>query len=198
MKTYKWQEIVEQEALQQEIIARLQDGQTLVYPTETAYGLGADPRSAIGVERVYQVKKRAREMKLPLIAAHRQQVEQFFHIDDAESTYIAEHWPGPYVVLLQPIFEQINSWAVQYERFAIRVSGSEVARQLAAWLGVPIVSTSANLSGEGAQYDSQVIRDMFVNADVQPDMMIDVGIIPPNKPSQIVRFENGQIEILRA
>ncbi|MBT3539116.1 threonylcarbamoyl-AMP synthase, partial [Candidatus Parcubacteria bacterium] len=58
-------------------------------------------------------------------------------------------------------------------------------------------STSANISELESPYDIESVLKMFENADVQPDIIIDAGILPHKSPSTVIRVQNGNIEILR-
>src|SRR5882724_5972118 len=80
------------------LIAR---GEVVAYPTETFYGLAADPRNAQAIERVFEAKGRCSDEALPLIASDVAQVEQWFGALSPLAAALARHfWPGPLTLVL--------------------------------------------------------------------------------------------------
>jgi L-threonylcarbamoyladenylate synthase len=80
---------------------------------------------------------------------------------------------------------------------AFRISSHAFVHAVTTELGAPIVSTSANISGLPAPYESQDVLDMFAGAAYQPDAFFDVGALPHKSPSTIARVHAGEIEIIR-
>lgn len=195
MDIYKWKDVIKQRLLG-EITERLLQGEVMVYPTETAYGIGADPRNLQAINKVLKIKQREASHMLPLIASSTSQVQNFFYMTNSERQFVSNHWPGPYTIILRP-----KSWqgglSLAYDTVAVRVSGACLARSIARRLGSPIISTSANLSGNQTLYNIDEVLSEFKGNKYQPDFYIDAGRLPKRRPSRIVRFEDDKKIIVR-
>ncbi len=182
----------------QKAITTLQNGGVVVFPTETAYGLAADATNKHAVNKIFSIKQRQLENKLPLIAASKQMVEEFTEVPDLLKELTDQFWPGPLTIAIKPkpgIFSEnfINSEGL----IAIRVSSNKIAQKLSDGLEKPIISTSANISGQPACYSVDSVKDQLSAQALQPDMYLDEGVLEKNKPSTIVKEENGKIVVVR-
>ena len=159
----------------------LKSGGLVVYPTETAYALGCDPKNPKAVRRLFSVKKRDRSKPLPMIAASAAMAGRLLKLDRYGHVLASAFWPGPLTLVGGP-------------DAAVRVSPHPVASALSRALGRPIISTSANLSGTSARYDAaSVLRDL----GALPDLVLDAGPLRPSPVSTVVRARGGVVEILR-
>lgn len=171
--------------------AALARGGVVVFPTETFYALGADPRSSAGVEAVYRWKTRPRDRPLPWIAASREQVESVCRLPPAAAALARRAWPGP-VTLVLPLRGGAGSAAV-------RVSSHPVARFLAAALGHPVISTSANRSGRPpARTAPSAVRGLAEGGPGRPPLLaLDGGRTPGGAPSVILDARSEPLRPLR-
>ena len=80
---------------------------------------------------------------------------------------------------------------------AVRVTAHPVVKFLSEKLGRPLVATSANIAGAGEIYDSQKLVKVFSTRAVQPDALVDNGLLPHHLPTTLVRIRQGKLEILR-
>jgi L-threonylcarbamoyladenylate synthase len=138
----------------------LRSGRLVGYPTETFYGLGADPRSPEAVEAIFAAKGRPESMALPLIAADlaavRVCVREF---PDTAERLAAAFWPGALTLVL-PASPSLPPRLLGGGRtVGIRISPHPVAAALARTFGVPIVATSANRSGRPAPMTALEVRE---------------------------------------
>ena len=130
------------------------DGGLVALPTDTLYGLAADPFSAAAVARVFAVKGRAAERALPLIAADAAQVAAHLGRLPAAGQRLAERfWPGPLTLLMPAPRALARDVTGGTGRVGVRVPADAVARAICAEAGRPITATSANISGEPATAD---------------------------------------------
>ncbi len=159
-------------------------GGLVVFPTDTFYGLAADPRRDDAVERVFRTKGRAATAALPLIAADVEQVRAAATNLSALTLRLARaFWPGPLTLVVDaapPILAAVHGGT---GTVAIRVPDHLAARRLAAGAGFAIVSTSANRSGDPAvstaDEAAEAIGDMV-------DLVLDGGRTPGSAASTIV------------
>src|SRR3982751_1239662 len=123
-------------------------GGIVAFPTDTVYGLAADPRQPDAVDRLYEVKGRDRGVAIPLIAAYLEQAHAAAVFGPAEQHLAEAFWPGPLSIIAPATASVAPALRGPGGTVAIRVPDHAVARALALALGFPITATSANLSGE--------------------------------------------------
>jgi tRNA threonylcarbamoyl adenosine modification protein (Sua5/YciO/YrdC/YwlC family) len=175
--------------------AALTAGRTIVYPTETCYGLGCDATNAAAVERLFVLKGRPKEKSFILLAPSLEAMAPYIDITPALRAIAARYWqssPPQALTVVVPAKRGVSlpqGVIAADGTIAFRVSAHPFARALAAALGRPIVSTSANKNGEQNPY-------AVANA-VDADIAIDAGILPTEPPTTLVRLEGGGARILR-
>lgn len=168
---------------------RLRAGGVVLYPTETFYALGADPRSPEGCAAVFRLKGREASRRLPRIAADREQVEARCRFPEGAAALADRHWPGPLTLVL-PLREREGT-------VAVRVSPHPVARALAAALGHPVISTSANRSGAPpARTAAAAVASLGETASASLTVL-DGGTTPGGAPSVIVDATGTPFRTLR-
>lgn len=179
----------------QEAVSLLQKGGVIVFPTETTYGLGCDPRNIEAVERIFAIKGRDWKKPLLLVAGSWAQVEGVAHLSPKARAFAREYWPGPLTLVL-PKREDVAlaPGVVMNEEVSIRYSSSEVVQRLTGAFGFPIIATSANLSGQPDNRSAQAVQE----AGLAVDYIFDGGNLPFSKPSTLARVQaDGTIEVIR-
>ena len=177
-------------------VAWLRQGRVLAYPTDTSYGLGADPTSSEAVQAVFEVKGRRADVALPLIAATTAQVERLCGALTGDSARLAAgFWPGPLTLVLDAPASLAAGVTAGRASVAIRVPAHPVARGLCAAWGGPLTATSANRSGEPEAITPEQLGVLQEDPRV---LVIDAGPAPGGLPSTIVDAREGAITLLRA
>jgi len=164
--------------------AVLKNGGVVVYPTDTAYALGGRWDLPTVRERILTIKQR-QDDKFTLICVNRAQVEKFFPLDRTTQQLARRYWPGPLSIVVS-------------NTAAVRVPDNEIARQLAALAGAPLIATSANISGQATLYNAATVALKFSHVIEQPDIILDAGRLPVVPPSTIIRVNSGQITVIRS
>lgn len=165
----------------------IRNGEVICYPTETFYALGIDLWNEAALSRLYQLKQRPLEKELPLIAADSTMVSSLCDTTDSRFPVLAKaFWPGPLTLVL-PSRDGNGS-------YAIRVSSHPVARQLAKALGQPLVSTSANRSGEPSLHSPDQLPESMKPLIA---VLVDSGPTAGSLPSTIVSLLERPGKILR-
>jgi len=176
--------------------AVLRGGGIVAYPTDTLYGLAANPASAAAMAQLYRIKGRPVDLAIPLIASGIAQIEAAGGALGPATRRLAEaFWPGP-LTLVIPAWPGLDP-SVHAGRgtVAIRVPDHPVACMLAEACGWPITATSANKSGEPSTMAPEAVR-LALAADL--DGLIDGGPSPGGPPSTIVDAAGGAPRLLRA
>lgn len=175
----------------QSLLAR---GGILAFPTESSYGLGADPRNPGGVEAIYRIKVREAGKPLPVVVAGR---EQLADLGVDPNLYIVgcllKHWPAALSAVL-PIGRPLPA-AAGTGTLAVRVPDHEGLRHLLEELGHGLTATSANRSGEEPILDPAGLAELLAGEDA---MVVDGGVLPGGPPSTLVAIERERLVVLRA
>lgn len=137
-------------------VALLIRGGVLAYPTESVWGMGCIPFDGEAVHRLLAIKRRPVEKGLILVAAEAAQLDavvDWAALDGARRAEVEAGWPGP-ATWVVPSTLATPAWIRgAHEGVAVRVSAHPVVAALCRRLGGPLVSTSANLSGEPPAHD---------------------------------------------
>lgn len=165
-------------------VSALRSGGVVAFPTETFYGLAADPRAAAAVRKIFALKHRSAAQALPLIASSTEQIaDHVGAMTPLAERLAARGWPGPLTLIIpaSPLLcEDVHR---STGKVAVRVPGDSIARALAAAAGHAVTSTSANISGElPASTASEVTAALGEDIAV----LIDAGRTPGGLPSTIV------------
>jgi L-threonylcarbamoyladenylate synthase len=168
-------------------VEMLRKGGILCYPTETFYALGIDLWNQEALQNLYALKMRPQEKQLPLIASDIPMVSAVCDTGDSRFAALArKFWPGPLTIVLASTDRSTT--------FAIRVSSHPVARQIVEAFGSPLVSTSANLTGEPAV---SAPRSLPAEIAAGVDILVDAGTCEGLAPSTIVSLVERPGKILR-
>lgn len=176
----------------------LRKGRVIVFPTETAYGLGADATNSRAVKRITVIKGKETSKTPPLIVANFSMAERYGIFTPGLRKLSRQFWPGPLTVVVKAK----NGSGLSREviradgTIAFRVSSNQLAQTLSRRLKAPIVATSANRAGKPPCYDAECVKKMF-SSGLGPDLIIDGGKLRGEKPSTIIKEENGKIAVLR-
>ena len=177
-------------------VAALRDHGVVAYPTETFYGLGADPRSTAAVRKVFAVKGRPPDQPIPLIAADAEQIADHVGTMTPLAQRLASRlWPGALTLIIPASPRLCEDVHLSTGKVAVRVPSHAVARALAAAAGHAITSTSANFSGKPPASMPDDIVAMFGDTI---DVLIDAGATPAGLPSTIVDVTGQSPALVRA
>jgi L-threonylcarbamoyladenylate synthase len=181
-----------------EAISILKNGGVVVVPTETAYGLAADATNAEAVGRVQRIKGREAWKTPPLIVDSIEMAEQYIEITPKLRKLVETHWPGPLSIIGQAKELLLSKQVIREDgTIAVRVSSNDVVRQISTILSVPIVATSANMSGHGECYSIDAVRKQFEGQEDQPDFYLDAGLLEQKPPSTIIKEQDGEVVVVR-
>jgi L-threonylcarbamoyladenylate synthase len=177
-----------------ELLAR---GGVLAIPTESSYGLGADPWNQAGVETIYRIKHRERGKPLPVVVASPDDLVPLgIDLGNDPDLNIVKRlfalWPAPLTVIL-PVARPLPASAGE-SGLAVRVPGHERLRELLAALGHGLTATSANRSGGEPVLDPAELPELLAGEDA---MIVDGGVLPGGPPSTLVAIRGEGLEVLR-
>ncbi len=180
----------------QEAARWILNGGLVALPTDTLYGLAADPFSAEAVARIFVAKGRDAGRALPLIAADAEQVTRHLGRLPATAQRLAERfWPGPLTLVIAAPLVLAREVTGGLGTVGVRVPADAVARAVCAAAGRPITATSANRSGEPPTNDPDQVERTLGD---RIDLLIDTGQTTGGAPSTIVDVTGAEPTLVRA
>lgn len=168
-----------------------------VYPTETCYGIGCSILNQKLVDRIYGIKGRRPYKPLSMMVDSPQMFAEYGVVDDQASELIQKYLPGPLTLILQKTKHIPVFFNPKTDTVGIRMPDHPFCLELVRTLGLPLVTTSANVSGADNPYDVQEILKQFKDQPHQPDIIFDGGLLPVRSPSTVVEIRNNHLTVLR-
>jgi L-threonylcarbamoyladenylate synthase len=168
---------------------QLKAGLVLGMPTDTFYGLAADPFNLRAVERVYEIKSRSRHKPLSLMIESVDQAEELAADLPSPFYLLARRfWPGPLTMIVKaharlPLKVTANSGNI-----AIRIPAAPISLAVIKAAGLPITATSANLSGQAECTTAQALKAQM---EERIPVIVDGGTSPRDVLSTIVDLSSG-------
>lgn len=168
----------------------LKNGGVVIFPTDTAFGIGCRIDSIGGTKRVFEIKKRDYGKPLLALVNSLEMAGQYVEIpNDVRKKLLNKYWPGGLTVFLKCKKENVPSIVRSgTDVLALRLPFHEGIRNVITKVGVPILATSANISGEKTPYsiaevDNRLISqvDFVLEGECtfkQQSTIVDTTIIP--------------------
>ncbi len=173
-------------ALIDEAAQALKQGQLVIVPTDTVYGVAADPDSPAACHRLAEAKGRDADKPVALLADDVPAViQRSGPLGPAERCLAEAFWPGPLTLVLDMPDGGTEGF---------RVPDSDVTRALLRACGGVLRVSSANLSGEPAALTAQAAADAIGD---RVAVVIDDGPVTGGRASSVVRISGGQVVLLR-
>ncbi|MBI3669223.1 MAG: threonylcarbamoyl-AMP synthase [Acidobacteria bacterium] len=170
-------------------------GRVVGIPTDTFYGLAADPFNLAAVERIYRVKGRPETRALPiLVNSIERSVLMARDLPENFMILAKKFWPGALTLLVEAATRMPLKITANTGRVALRWPNSKVACALIDLLDSPITGTSANISGSPACSSAEQLAQQM--GDRLP-LILDAGDTGALLPSTIVELRGEQWRILR-
>jgi len=174
-------------------ITCLTQGEVILYPTEAVFGLGCDPDNQQAVEKLLAIKQRPVEKGLILIADNYGQLLKY--VDDAKIPMdkradIFSSWPAA-ITWVMPASKNTPKWLTgQFDTIAVRVTNHPTVKRLCQEFGKPLVSTSANLTGQETVISIEQAKAQFAE---QVGFYVDEPLGGNTQPSIIKDAMTGKI-----
>ena len=163
---------------------QIRSGEVLGMPTDTFYGLAADPFNLRAVDKVYDIKTRSRHKPLSLLIASTDQAEELAKPLPEEFYALArKFWPGPLTIIVKagsrlPLKVTANTGNV-----ALRVPNAQIPLAVVTAAAIPITATSANLSGASECTSAEQVREQL---EGRINIIVDGGASPRVVASTII------------
>lgn len=170
-------------------------GGTVIFPTDTVYGLGANAGDNVAVEKIYEIKGRDKKKPINVLIADYEDILKIAEIPSRKEGILMEKfWPGPLTIILKRKENVANASAANGETIGVRMPDSEISRNLIREVGFPLATTSANLSGDEPGKTVETIEKEVLD---KVDFILDGKEEASNIASTIVEFIDDEPKILR-
>ena len=172
----------------------IRHGGIVAFPTDTVYGLGVNVFNEEAVQKVYRVKGREEQKPIGILISDESELCGLVgEIPESAKVLMRKFWPGALTLIL-PAGGVNNLLTSGSGTIGVRIPDSGIALSLIRESGVPVTSTSANLSGHAsASCAEEVLGDL----DGKIDMVIDGGLLDSSVSSTVVDLTSGNLRILR-
>jgi L-threonylcarbamoyladenylate synthase len=177
----------------EEAVVAVSEGRIVGLPTDTVYGIGADPLATEAVERLFELKGRPPHKPVGLLVAGIEDALEVGEIGERAGALAAENWPGALTLVVRPRVI-LADWVgdTQADTVGIRVPNHPVALDLLSRTG-PLAVTSANRSGEPDTTRAAEARGVFGDGVA----VYLEGISPGGVPSTVVDATGPELRVLR-
>ena len=186
--------------LEQEIensVKTLQEGKTLLYPTDTIWGIGCDATNPKAVDKIYKIKKREQEKSMIILLETVDKLEDYVEDVPLIVYDLIESTHTPLTIIYYNAKNLAKNLIPEDNTIAIRIVKGEYCTEMIRRFGKPVVSTSANISGEPSpitynNISQEIIRNVDYTVNIFRDRVRSV------KPSRIIKLESdGLFKIIR-
>ncbi len=173
----------------------LKAGKTIVYPTDTIYGLGCSASEKSAIDKIYRLKKRTAGKPLLVLISDFKMLEKYFKTDKKQRAYLRKIWPGKVSVILNKKKVLPDYVSAGMASAAVRLPKSGFLTKMIKELNRPVVSTSLNQSGREPLSRVDRLDKYFPRS--KPDLVVDAGVIN-GRPSKLIDLRDiDAIKILR-
>jgi L-threonylcarbamoyladenylate synthase len=176
----------------------LQSGGTILYPTDTIWGLGCDATNSKAVNKIFKIKFRQTSKPLIILVENIDMIKEYVAKVPEIAIEMIESYKGSLTIIYENARNLPKNLIAGDGTIAIRIPDQKFCLNLIHGLGKPIISTSANFSGDPSPISFSKISSGIKEA-VDYVCTTDQAIFNSSKPSTIIRIQDdGQIQIIRS
>ncbi len=174
------------------IAQALKDGEVIIYPTDTCYGMGADIFNKKALKKIYQIKGIPKNRPFSFVCADLSDISRYARVTDFAYRILKRYLPGPYTFILEGSKQVPKMMLTKRKTAGIRIPDHPVCLEIVKFLGNPIISTTASIGNETFADP----RQMSKRCGKQVAIVVDCGLIVP-EPSSVISLVNDEPTVLR-
>ena len=175
----------------------LRKGGTILYPTDTIWGIGCDATNSKAISKIYRIKKRLETKSLIILVDDKKRLEQYVKEIPEITWDLMKNVDRPLTIIYPNAVNLPKNVVGEDNSIAIRIVKNEFCKRLIREFGKPIVSSSANISGEAAPLVFSCVSEN-IKKSVDYVVQLYQDVLQEVKPSRIIRLkENGEFIIIR-
>jgi len=178
----------------EQILSFLRAGGVIAFPTDTAYGLGADPFNDGAVRRIFEIKGRPETKPILLLVSSMEMANRVVTFSEKAVALAERFWPGPLTMVL-PARDTVSSGITAGTgTVGIRWADAPFAQRLLTAFDRPITATSANLAGRPSTVTIAEVREQLGES---LDLVVDGGTLPARGGSTLIDLTAIPARLLR-
>lgn len=178
-------------------VAVMKKGGVILYPTDTVWGIGCDATNASAVARIYEIKKREESKAMICLVDNENRIQRYVRDVPEVAWDVMNLSIRPTTVILDGADGLASNLVAEDGSIAMRITKEEFSKELCYRMQKPIVSTSANISGEPTAQNYRDISQEIIDA-VDYVCWTRRNEHQPHQPSSIIRLrKNGEVTIIR-
>ncbi len=158
----------------------------IVCPTDTVYIPAADATNRKAVKKVFLMKERSPKKPTPIFVKDIKMAKKLAFINKKQEKFLKSVWPGKVTVVLERKKTTKKLYGVDKKTIALRIPKHRLVNKLLKRLNLPLVGTSANISGKPPSGNLKEVLRQFKDKKHQPDLIVDGGNLRPGKPSTVL------------
>ncbi|MEK7624604.1 MAG: L-threonylcarbamoyladenylate synthase [Patescibacteria group bacterium] len=175
----------------------IKKGGLVVFPTDTVYGLLGDARNKRAVGKIFKIKKRPKTKPLAIFVKDIKMAGEHAFFNEKQAKFLKRNWPGEITVILKAKNNLPEGLAAENKTIGIRIPDYKLIDSLFEKINFPLAQTSANISGNQATTKIKEVLKQFTDKKTMPDLIVDTGDLPENKPSKIIDLTREKPLIIR-
>lgn len=177
----------------------LKKGGLIIFPTETAYGVGVDSTNTEAVTKLLKYKKRPEGKAISIAVYNKEMAKKYVEINSIAENFYKTFLPGPVTVISNSKHNTDARLESENGTLGIRIPNYKPVLDLIENFGAPITATSANISGGKTPYSiSDILNNLPDKNKELIDLIIDAGELPKNPPSTVIDTTSSELTILRS
>jgi L-threonylcarbamoyladenylate synthase len=166
-----------------ELVSLLRAGGVIAFPTDTAYGLAADPFSETAVDRIFRIKGRPDTKPILLLVDSVRMAESVIHPTDVFYRVVEAFWPGSLTIIMHAVASLPANVSAGTNTVGVRWPIAAFATGLVSRLGSPVTATSANRSGMPSPVTAEEVQRQLGDSI---DALVDGGVLPSSGGSTLL------------
>ena len=165
-------------------VKTIKNGGTIVFPTDTVYGIGCDPYNQNAIKSIYQIKKRIHSKLFPILGFSKKELLEVAIFDEKANKIADKYWPGQITLVLKLRDKKLKQILNLDDKIAVRVPNNECVLAILKECKL-IVGTSANISGsQSFNNPEECVRNISGY-----DLFVDGGIISSKGESTVIEID---------
>ena len=175
------------------IIKYLNSGKVIAFKTDTVYGFSCSAKDENACKKIVEMKGRENKPML-LLVGEKTDYKKYVKTNSTAEKLIQNFWPGALTIIFEQNFDFNEYITCGKNTIGVRMPKDDLCEKILCGIDYPIVSTSANISGENQLNSASEILEKF---DGKVDLIVDSGVCTNFLPSTIVLTNKNDVTILR-
>ncbi len=181
------------------IVQKIKQGQILVLPSDTIYGLSCLSLNKKALEKIARIKKRASDKPFISLVSSLSMAKKYASIKTRDTKKLQDIWLNdkrPTTIILPAKKKLPRQMVSNYGAISLRMPKSDFLIKIIRKVGAPLIYTSLNLSG-GKPLSNLNSLNKYFSPSNQPDLIIDIGELKKAKPSKIIDWRFNPPKVIR-